>query len=518
MKNFKILIFLGIIAAVFVSSQPLEARRVKDAPTVKLHTDIPFIQVPAPSITPGFLPEQQELKGVVEALEQYLRDEGFGFCLDYFDPETTFISLSKDAASNYTEENPHLLDSVQPGTWTIIPQQLSGHGRDLQFQFATRTDTGELKLITLIIKGTGKGKGKPVLALIDFHLPSFYQRPFYIRTPDAIMEHDCREYVELAYASEPEENRFYTYAFVGGLSYEFAESEYLKSLAIHKLLLELDGKPAGIPIYTAINIITEIPVILDGRETTVKTEDYLTSPDILTQKELLAVAYELRERVKGTRQEEKTISDYLDLLWQDDYTAALAENPQLMQKVRAIVKRSMQIAALSKWEKSNTRVDDWYSYDDDTILITLRLLYGEDLQTEASIESVAKQFTYSLARTLGAIHGAGGSLTGSGSFVSSVDPKDISLSGEMQDLADSAYIPFFGADNPNPEIDLGKAHSTDRDCIIKSINTFLDKLTGALLSYRYYYELQFLCRSHFNEVYEQYYRLAQDYMQARGEK
>ncbi|MCM8763598.1 MAG: hypothetical protein NC927_00705, partial [Candidatus Omnitrophica bacterium] len=232
-------------------------RRAKDIQEVYLYPQNPlFIPVSAPGIEIGDM--SKELKEVVVWLETYLREQGFGFALDYFSPNTVFISLGEEVTKHSTEKL-SLLRKAENGKWTIIAQQLKKHGRDLQFEFVTRSEEGELKIITMVIKGGGRGKPYND-DFFKFAYP-YYQRPFYIGISEIIYSSSDREEIEREYVFNRDKNRFDTYSFIGGMDYEYASAEYKRALAIHRLLFALDGTPAGIPIYTGINLLTEIPVV-----------------------------------------------------------------------------------------------------------------------------------------------------------------------------------------------------------------------------------------------------------------
>ncbi|MCM8784302.1 MAG: hypothetical protein NC818_05990 [Candidatus Omnitrophica bacterium] len=494
-------------------------RRVRDRGAVLVYPEEPiFIKVSSPRLELADM--SPELKEVVSWLENYLRTQGFGFALDYFDPDTVLISLEEDTV-RYSKEMPELLTQTLAGNWTVIFQQLVHHGRDLQVEFATRDRaTGELKITTLVFKGAGRGRVHAYISGLVNGMETVYQRPFYIRVPKVLKDFSLgRKEVERLYAEESERTQFSTHAFIGGMDYGYAVAEYKRALAIHKLLFELDGNPAGIPLYTGINLIEEIPVKREGELFMVSREDFLTTPGILTWKELLAVAYELRERVRNYSQDLKVVEQYLDLLWSNDYPYTIENNPRLMERVRSLVKREMLMTTLTKWETSNFRVWDWSRYDAE-ILEYIRLIYGVSEWNGYSAREVVERFTRSLARTLGAIHGAGGALSNDTEFTSSVASKDISLSGEMQDFMDSAYIPFFGADPEISGIDLSAWQADDRRFALQCIRGFCDKLYSALDEngiLTYPDSLDSLYLRIFNEVYAEYYERAKEYMQLKAD-
>ncbi|MGE4358103.1 MAG: hypothetical protein AB7E08_06110, partial [Candidatus Omnitrophota bacterium] len=190
--------------------------------------------------------------------------------------------------------------------------------------------------------------------------------------------------------------------------------------------------------------------------------------------------------------------------------------PRLMERIRNIVKREMLLATLTKWEVSNFRLCDWRR-DDENILEYLRLIYGVNEWNEHSAHEVVERFTFSIARTLGAIHGAGGCLSNGTETTSSVVSKDISLSGEMQDLMDSAYIPFFGADPEVPGIKLVEWQTDDRGYALQCIKEFCDKLYFALANYGlldypdFLNNLYNIYRRIFHEAYWEYYQRAQEF-------
>ncbi|MCM8763593.1 MAG: hypothetical protein NC927_00680, partial [Candidatus Omnitrophica bacterium] len=194
-------------------------------------------------------------------------------------------------------------------------------------------------------------------------------------------------------------------------------------------------------------------------------------------------------------------------------------NPRIMERVKSLVKREMLMATFTKWETSNFRVWDWSRYDAE-ILEYIRLIYGVSEWNEYSAREVVERFTRSLARTLGAIHGVGGALSNDTEFTSSVASKDISLSGEMQDFMDSAYIPFFGADPEISGINLSTWQADDRRFALECIRGFCDKLYSALDEngiLTYPDSLDSLYLRIFNEVYAEYYERAKEHMQLKAD-
>ncbi|MGE4358009.1 MAG: hypothetical protein AB7E08_05620, partial [Candidatus Omnitrophota bacterium] len=192
------LFFVGIWGAVlclfqaynnYFSLDFLCLRRVRDAEEILVvYPSSPiFIKVSAPALELGDMPK--ELKEVLVWLEDYLRKQGFGFAFDYLDPDKVLMFL-EEGASIYSKELPDLLAESQAGKWTIIFQQLTLHGRDLQIEFATRdTLTGELKVITMVIKGAGRGGGSTYISGLLAGMNTIYQRPLYVRVPKILKDY-----------------------------------------------------------------------------------------------------------------------------------------------------------------------------------------------------------------------------------------------------------------------------------------------------------------------------------------
>lgn len=420
----------------------IEARRIKEDFFILKPEEV-FRLTPATSV--GFVNMPTILKEVSEELKRQLREEGFGIVLDYLPSDYTFIAFTPNA---YDFERPELLKNLPPDEWFILPVEYSTHGRDLQLEFVTRGKEG-IKFVTAVIKGGGKVR--PFLG--PYYPGQRVTRPYYINVP-LLLEKGDRSKVEAGIFSSRYD--FGHFDIIGGMSFEYASREYLKSLAVHKLLMSIDGRRADVPVYTQIQIIEKIPVVVNGEERMVSVGEYFSSPYILTHRELLTFAYELARRVKnGTAYEQEVVRRYLDLLWSPDYREKIERNPDLMSEVRRLILNRFHLATLTKIETTNLRISNlnpWTESEERNRrkIEFVKLIYGEDVK----IEDVAERVAVSLGRTLGAVHGAGGvfhllkDLDTKNPPRFSIAEKDVTVTGEIQDLADQSYFPFWGIDDP----------------------------------------------------------------------
>ena len=466
-------------------------RRIRDTIVIKKPEDVFRITPATRQIILG-LPK--ELKGVDKVLTEQLKKEGFGVPLDDLGEDKTILALSDKMYNDITPEIWNdILKKGRLGVWYRIPQQIQWHGRDAQIEYVRRNaKTDKLEIIVRVVKGSGKINPDDV-DQDGYKVPQIpgVVRPFFINPPKELHKVNYipsnRTTVEVLYSKN--NYAFTVHTLVGGVLLTHAIREQKVSLAIHKLLMEIDGgERANVPIYEKINQIENVPVLINGEERLIPAEQYFTDPELLGRPELLTVAYELRRKVKeagGAKNATGAVEKYLDILWNDNYQVEIKKNSNkaTLELVKVLVKEYIEIATLTKWERSNLRVDEFVGRQDSTSNYDyIGMLYGENLIPENMIDKQAlsrlmREFTYSLARTLGAIHGAGGHFQGVGDFTSSVHGRDISVTGEMQDLMDSAHIPFFGIDEITNDADIKPKQLKDQESVKHVI--------GVLSSYLY---------------------------------
>jgi len=522
--------FIGYLTGLSpVSLCPRRSVRRIHTPEVNIHWMPSCFWMAAPELTIGDI--DPPLKETIETLHNYLRQRGFGPALKVLSDNSTRISIeSPDEGDRHSRKV-----GEERLSYYFSEHQLPFHGRDIQMDISFWDYAGSLQMGALVIKGSGRHKPPPFLTK-GFLIHPARKRPIYIRPPQALDKLnpfqpaspiDQQTLLAQIIQLYEERDTLETHLFVGGMEYEFAKAEYIRMAAIHKLLLAIDGKPAGVPIPVRINLLTQLPILDDDGLRVINTEDYLTDPHILNWAELMTVALELRERVKDDPKELRIANRYLHLLCQPQYVSTIEEHHTLMNQVRRLIKREFLLVTLTKFQTSNIRVSEWSVYRLFPPIAYIQRLYGEDLTTLDSLERVAERFTHSLARTIGAIHGAGGTFS-AGSNISSVDSKDITLAGEMVDLGDSGYIPFNGADIPDSSISsrISRAQDKDIEFLELAINEFCDKLTYTisfphlLLPGSTLYTIPSLrdnlykkCLRYFHEVYNDYYHRAQEYIQ-----
>jgi hypothetical protein len=512
----KIIYLILVSAVIWIFISDGWARRIKRNFLV-LEPKQVFRLIPATSIRLVNMPP--ELKSLPEKLKAQLREKGLGIVLHYLPSDYTFIAFTHEA---YEFERPDLLRQAPSDGWLILPVEYSSHGRDLQLEFVARRGKG-VEMVTMVIKGCGKVKP----SLGPYYPGQRVIRPYYINVP-LFLEKEIRTKVEEEIFSPQYD--FGHFDIIGGMSLEYASREYLKSLALHKLLMAIDGRRADVPIYTHINIVEKIPVVVNGEERMVSVEEYFTSPEILTREELLTFGYELARRMRkaGSSYEQEVVKRYLDLLWSSDYRNKMEENQDLMQEVRKLIKDRFQLATLTKVEVTNLRISNlnpWGESEEKNQrkIEFVKFIYGEDVK----FEDVAERIAISLGRTLGALHGAGGvfhllegpDMKNPPRF--SIADKDVTITGEIQDLADQSFFPFWNIDEPAiaegydipalQQLDIRIAQET-----ISNLIEYLDKL--GLRKEKSAEEITRIYLEYFHRIYAEYYAKAQEIMECNEEK
>ncbi|MFH0859976.1 MAG: hypothetical protein V1921_02135 [Candidatus Altiarchaeota archaeon] len=244
-------------------------------------------------------------------VEQLLAD-GYSEAVDAVPSGKTLLSLGVTSG----RISDRLPEYSRAGTdWNVSGSQLQGQHRTPRLTFA-RKKGGNLQLLTLRIKGGGQsGVDQTTTSQHGREHESLYSNPevhvpFHIN--GRLVGRVEGEWMRTTRAFDGR-------SIWGGMSQDYAVDEYARTLALHNLVMGVDGKPAGAPMPLRIDVLDEVKVLNRGVQSTLKMEDFLTNPRLLTTRELFLLGYEaLRQKERLDARELKSVSEYVSILEKSD--------------------------------------------------------------------------------------------------------------------------------------------------------------------------------------------------------
>ncbi|NQU18122.1 MAG: hypothetical protein HQ564_08675 [Candidatus Saganbacteria bacterium] len=147
--------------------------------------------------------------------------------------------------------------------------------------------------------------------------------------------------------------------FVGGFLFPYAEQEIVRSMAMHTLMMKVDGKRSNAHIPLRLDLVDTVVVRKGEKEITLAIEDYFTNPSYSDRGELMMLAAEAYNR--GSKREIRQLKKYISILVAEGYKETLLASPRLCQKIGAIIKKYVKPVVLQKSIKAGLRVDHAWS-------------------------------------------------------------------------------------------------------------------------------------------------------------
>lgn len=236
-------------------------------------------QVP-PEEIPGVTPQ---LSMVQERLVGIAREKGWSPAIDVCPAGKALLSRGIDGG----DACPKMVDYTEapPGDLRVRVQHLYRQQRSPKILFAQGGE--HLNVFEMKIKGGG------VRAHINMDQPNGKSSQFMVSKEGVTTTFQVNGRLMTRFDGEwmNEASRYTSNSLWGTSTRSEVDDEYAAMLGLHHLLMSIDGgNPAGAHIPLGVCDITEVPVIVEGKETSMPVHEFLTNTKINSIKDLNLLA------------------------------------------------------------------------------------------------------------------------------------------------------------------------------------------------------------------------------------